>query len=151
MNLLIFEKMLFATLLLITFNINLILTREVCYDDLGCFTDAFPFSGVLARPIALLPDKPEKISTKFTLYNKQTDSKGEIVTASNLGSNYDPNRGTKFIIHGFVQHAFVSWVLEMKDAILSVDDVNVISVDWSKGLLLNQSIFKNNIKNLIPF
>jgi hypothetical protein len=142
--------MLFATLLLITFNINLILTREVCYNDLGCFTDSFPFSGVLARPIALLPDKPEKISTKFTLYNKRTSETGEVVTPANFGSNYDPKKGTKFIIHGFVQHAFVSWVLEMKDAILSVDDVNVISVDWSKGMTLNQSI-KKNIKNLIQF
>jgi hypothetical protein len=133
--------MLFATLLLITFNISLILTRDICYGDLGCFTDAYPFGGVIPwRPIAFLPDKPEKISTKFTLYNKQTSSKGEIVTASNLGSQYDPNRGTKFIIHGFIQHAFVSWVLEMKDAILSVDDVNVISVDWSKGIA-----FKNQI------
>lgn len=125
--------MLLAAFLLIALNINLIFTREVCYGDLGCFTNSFPFSGVLARPVAFLPDKPEKISTKFTLYNKKTSENGEVVTASNFGNNYDPTLGTKFIIHGFVQHAFVSWVLEMKDAILSVDNVNVISVDWSKG------------------
>ena len=125
--------MLLAVFLLIALNINLIFTREVCYGDLGCFTDAFPFSSVLARPVAFLPDKPEKISTKFTLYNKKTSENGEVVTASNFGNNYDPTLGTKFIIHGFVQHAFVTWVLEMKDAILSVDNVNVISVDWSKG------------------
>ena len=143
--------MLLASLLLIIFNINLILTREICYGDLGCFTDAYPFSNVIPwRPIAFLPDKPEKISTKFTLYNKQTSSNGEIVTASNLGSNYDPNKGTKFIIHGFIQHAFVSWVLEMKDSILSVDDVTVISVDWSKGILLNLMLFlKIDINSII--
>lgn len=121
-----------VTILLFVFNLSLIHSREICYGDLGCFTDAYPFSGVLARPIAFLPDKPDKISTKFTLYNKQTSANGQVILADNLG-NYDPSLGTKFIIHGFVQHAFVTWVLEMKDAILSVDDVNVISVDWSKG------------------
>ena len=110
-----------------------VFSREICYGDLGCFTDQKPFSGSLARPIAFLPDKPEKINTTFTLFNKKTSSLGEVITATNIGQNYDPTLPTKFIIHGFVQHAFVWWLIDMKNAILSVDNVNVLTVDWSKG------------------
>ena len=109
----------------------LINCREICYGDLGCFTDVSPFGGTLQRPIAFLPDTPQKIAAKFTLYNKNTI--GEVVSATSIGSNYVSSIGTKFITHGFLHNAIKPWVLEMKDAILSVDDVNVITVDWSKG------------------
>ena len=118
---------------LLVLSITYIYAREICYGDLGCFTDAYPFSGTLARPIAFLPDTPQKVATKFTLYNKYTSSLGEIISADNIGKNYDSKLPTKFIIHGFVQHAFVSWVIDLKNALLSVDNVNVVSVDWSKG------------------
>jgi len=119
--------MFLKTFLFLIFNINLIYSREICYGDLGCFTDSYPFSGSLARPIAFLPDKPEKISTKFTLFNRNTASLGEVITADSIGASFNPNIGTKFIIHGFVQHSFVLWVTEMKNAILSVENVNVIT------------------------
>ena len=124
--------MLMKIFLVLTLNLLGAYSREICYGDLGCFTDAYPFSGTLARPVAFLPDKPEKVATKFTLYNKRTNSLGEVITYDDL-KNYDPTIPTKFIIHGFVQHAFVWWVIDMKNAILSVDDANVVSVDWSKG------------------
>ena len=107
--------------------------RTICYGDLGCFYDGFPFSGTIARPVALLPERPEKINTTFTLFNKKTSISGEVITANNIGQNYDPTLPTKFITHGFIQHAFVPWVIAMKNAILSVDNVNVVTVDWSKG------------------
>jgi hypothetical protein len=58
---------------------------------------------------------------------------GEIITAANIGKNFVSTIGTKFITHGFLHNAIKPWVLEMKDAISSVDNVNVITVDWSKG------------------
>lgn len=81
--------------------------------------------------LAFLPDTPEKIAVKFTLYNKNTI--GEVISASTIGQNYVGSIGTKFITHGFLHNAIKPWVLEMKNAILSVDNVNVITVDWSKG------------------
>ena len=38
--------------------------KEICYDNLGCFTDDFPFSIKGVRP-ARLPDTPDKINTTF--------------------------------------------------------------------------------------
>jgi pimeloyl-ACP methyl ester carboxylesterase len=125
--------MLLQALLFVLLNASLLYGRDICYGDLGCFTDQYPFSGVLPRPIALLPSAPEKISTRFILYNKQTSTLGEGISANNIGANFDAKAPVKFITHGFIQHGFYKWVIEMKDAILSVDDVNVISVDWSKG------------------
>jgi len=40
---------------------------------------------------------------------------------------------TKFVIHGFVHNALKKWVLDIKDAMLRVENLNVITVDWSKG------------------
>ena len=117
---------------LFMFNASLV-SHEVCYGELGCFTDSNPFGGVTARPIALLPNSPEKIATKFTLYNKNTSIKGEIISAEQKGNTFNTTAPVKFIIHGFIQNALVPWVIKMKDAILSFEEVNGITVDWSKG------------------
>ena len=82
--------------------------------------------------LAFLPDTPEKIAVKFTLFNKNTI--GEVISYHwPIGQNFVGSIGTKFITHGFLHNAIKPWVLEMKNAILSVDNVNVITVDWSKG------------------
>ena len=124
--------MLLKAILPLFFFISLAYTKDICYGDLGCFTDSYPFSGTLQRPFALLPETPEKIAAKFTLFNRKQTA-GQIVTSNNLGTSYDPTLGTKFITHGFLHNAIKPWVIDMKNAILSVDDVNVITVDWSKG------------------
>ena len=147
------------TIIILFSSILLANCREICYGDLGCFTDASPFGGTLQRPIAFLPDTPQKVAVKFTLFNRNTI--GEVVSASNIGSNYVSTIDTKFITHGFLHNAIKPWVLEMKDAILSVDDVNVITVDWSKGngfpytqatgLVLFGYIFGIDFKQIIKF
>ena len=90
--------------------------RDVCYGDLGCFNDNYPFSGTLERPFALLPESPDKVGVKFALF-KRGLSTGAVISASSLGA-YDPLLKTKFIIHGFVHNAIKKWVLEIKDAML---------------------------------
>ena len=126
--------MLLHTVLFALLNAGFLYGKNVCYGDLGCFTDQYPFSGVLPwRPFAALPSAPEKIATTFILYNKKTSGIGEVITASKISANFDASAPVKFIIHGFMQNGFHKWIIEMKDAILSVDDVNVIAVDWSNG------------------
>ncbi len=105
--------------------------KEVCYGDLGCFNNNYPFGGTLERPIAVLPQSPEKVGVKFTLY-KRGSSAGAVITVTSQGA-YDPLLKTKFIIHGFLHNANKKWVLDIKDAMLRVENLNVITVDWSKG------------------
>ena len=120
--------------------------KEVCYGDLGCFTDKPPFSGTLARPIALLPDSPDKIAVKFTLFTRVNPS-GELITYYSIPNNYNPSAKTVFVTHGFLHHANKQWVLDIKNAILRVENVNVITVDWSKG----KEIFHAFIKDVFIF
>jgi pimeloyl-ACP methyl ester carboxylesterase len=126
--------MLLHTILFVLLNASIIYSKSICYGDLGCYTDQYPFSGVLPwRPFAALPNSPEKIATKFILYNKQTSGLGQVISASNISASFDAAVPVKFITHGFIQNGFHKWVIEMKDAILSAEDVNVIVVDWSNG------------------
>lgn len=108
--------------------------RDICYleADLGCFTDSKPFGGIPERPVAFLPENPEKISTRFTLYNRK-NNEGTVIDTKRISENFDPNLKTKFIIHGFMHHDNKEWVQDMKSTILQYDNVNVITVDWSKG------------------
>jgi pimeloyl-ACP methyl ester carboxylesterase len=106
--------------------------KEICYGDLGCFRDTFPFGGVKQRPLAFLPESPEKVGTKFRLYN-YNNLKGELISADFLGQSFNSSLPTKFIIHGFLHHDRKDWVLDMKNALLEVGEMNVITVDWSKG------------------
>ena len=39
----------------------------------------------------------------------------------------------KVIIHGFLNSENTSWVGEMKDALLVLEDMNVVTVNWSNG------------------
>lgn len=108
-------------------------SRNICYDQLGCFTDNYPFSGSLQRPFALLPESPQKIGVKFYLYNRKLGDSNEILNPTIIGDNFDSTLPTKFITHGFLHHSKKPWVLSMKNEILKAENVNVIAVDWSKG------------------
>lgn len=107
--------------------------REVCYDQYGCFVDTYPFGGTLPRPLSLLPSKPSEINPLFRLYNRQSPKTGEYITPSNQGKLFNPSLKTKVIIHGFLNSENTSWVGEMKDALLGLEDMNVITVNWSNG------------------
>lgn len=106
---------------------------DTCYGEYGCFTTSKPFGGTLQRPFALLPDRPGVIGTTFYLYTRSTrKTRTEISRYTSLG-DWSVNRPTKFIVHGFLDSANKQWWIDMKNAILDVEDVNVILVDWSKG------------------
>jgi hypothetical protein len=114
--------------------IQIAFCRDVCYleANLGCFTDSKPFGGTPERPVAFLPEDPEKISTRFTLSNRKNNI-GTVINATVLSSAFDQTLKTKLIIHGFLHHDNKEWVQNMKSTILQYDNVNVITVDWSKG------------------
>ncbi|CAF2449643.1 unnamed protein product [Rotaria sp. Silwood2] len=106
---------------------------EICYGEYGCFTTAAPFGGTLQRPFALLPDRPGVIGTTFYLYTRTTRrTRAEISRYTTLGT-WNVTKPTKFFIHGFVDTSNAPWWIELKNAILDVDDVNIIMTDWSKG------------------
>jgi pimeloyl-ACP methyl ester carboxylesterase len=104
------------------------LSADVCYDDLGCFTDEYPFSIRGSRP-ARVPDQPSLINTKFSLYKK--DGTLQKLTLDNCPS-FLQNRKTVFVIHGWRDNTD-GWVLDSLAALDHAEPTNAISVDWRDG------------------
>uniref|UniRef100_A0A8C6ZVV5 Triacylglycerol lipase n=1 Tax=Nothoprocta perdicaria TaxID=30464 RepID=A0A8C6ZVV5_NOTPE len=121
--------------------------KEVCYDRVGCFTDDVPWSGTLERPIHKLPWSPETISTRFLLYTKQNSDNYQDISATNpttiRQSNFDVNKKTRFIVHGFIDKGEENW---LSDLCRVLEDVNCICVDWKKGSRCQYTQASNNIR-----
>ncbi|XP_059708008.1 inactive pancreatic lipase-related protein 1-like [Haemorhous mexicanus] len=124
--------------------------KEVCYDRLGCFTDDAPWSGTVERPIYKLPWKPESIGTQFLLYTRQNKDYYQEVSAVDKStikaSNFNANRKTRFIVHGFIDHGEENWLSDMCKRMLTVEDVNCICVNWKKGSRCQYTQAANNIR-----
>ncbi|XP_065657688.1 pancreatic lipase-related protein 2-like isoform X2 [Hydra vulgaris] len=111
--------------------IQSILGGEICYPPYGCFNDSQPYD----RPLARLPESPDKINTVFTLYTRK--AKNLLLhplfkkTASSV--NFNPNLTTVFITHGYIE-SIKEWYVQMFiDELLKYEDMNVVFVDWSGG------------------
>ncbi|CAN2390689.1 Belongs to the AB hydrolase superfamily. Lipase family, partial [Pristimantis euphronides] len=123
---------------------------QVCYSRLGCFTDEPPWSGTLERPISRLPWSPQRINTRFLLYTRGNLNSYQEVRADDhatiANSNFQTNRISRFIIHGFIDNGQNSWLVDMCQAILQAEDVNCFCVDWSGGSLALYTQAANNIR-----
>ncbi|GFN73656.1 pancreatic lipase-related protein 2 [Plakobranchus ocellatus] len=106
--------------------------RSVCYAHVGCFNDSYPFNNAHGK----LPLKPEYIQTEFRLFTPENSKEPILLDYGALdfvtGSTFNPARPTKFVIHGFFNSANL-WVAGMKDALLTKDNLNVVTINWEKG------------------
>ncbi|XP_030852779.1 pancreatic triacylglycerol lipase isoform X2 [Strongylocentrotus purpuratus] len=115
--------------------------REVCYEDIGCFDNGYPFYDPLNRPVSWLPESRDDIGTTFQLNTRNVPSTSSWQELSTYypdnfyDTDFDPNRETKVITHGFTQSSSVSWMEEMVDEFLVQGDYNVIRVNWQRGAL----------------
>ncbi|XP_047490566.1 uncharacterized protein LOC125040101 isoform X2 [Penaeus chinensis] len=104
----------------------------VCYKDLGCFRDEGPFDY-----LDMLPSPPEEINTRFLLYTRERADREKLITYQNisslLDSTFNVSRPTKMLIHGFGSSCYSVWIREMRVALLTMMDVNIICVNWQKG------------------
>ena len=116
--------------------VTLAVDQEVCYDGLGCFSTAPPFSSF--GRIALLPEPPEEIDIKFFLYTRNnSDVPEEIKFNDELGlrnSKYDGRKPTKFLAHGWMDKPELGiWMQGMVQKFLISEDCNAFIVDWQGG------------------
>ncbi|XP_045160753.2 inactive pancreatic lipase-related protein 1-like [Mercenaria mercenaria] len=107
--------------------------KEVCYDGLGCFENKPPFHNANFE----VPQSPKDQQVSFLLYTVNNNDTPEDLTANTteieLSEYYVESKRTIFIIHGYIGSPQDEWIVSAKDAILSVEDANVIVVDWEKG------------------
>ncbi|KAK7503999.1 hypothetical protein BaRGS_00004731 [Batillaria attramentaria] len=105
----------------------------VHYEPLGCFSQGYPFNNTREPP-----QNPDFISTSFHLFTRRNRHNGQVLSTryrgvSVRGSLLDARRPVKIIIHGFLQNYRSPWIVELTQALLQRDDVNVISVNWAAG------------------
>ncbi|KAJ8928227.1 hypothetical protein NQ314_019174 [Rhamnusium bicolor] len=115
---------------------------SACYPDLGCFEASGPFGY-----LDMLPNTPEEISTKFLLYpgrsRRRSGSPPAEVPFERLDEafewakqGFNKTLPTKVLIHGFGSDCSYIWVYEIRSALMAVEEVNIICVDWSNGATL---------------
>ncbi|KAL0964391.1 hypothetical protein UPYG_G00323200 [Umbra pygmaea] len=122
---------------------------EVCYANLGCFKDDMPWAGTTERPIARLPWSPEDIGTRFLLFTRQNPEAFQEIKADHTmlnASNYNPDRMTRFVIHGYFDKGDENWSIGMCKTMLTVEDINCICVDWRRGGLTLYTQSASNIR-----
>ncbi|XP_021955431.1 pancreatic triacylglycerol lipase [Folsomia candida] len=108
-----------------------------CFGDLGCLEISEDWFHFINRPVNLLPFDRDIVNTQFVLYTRNMSSKPNIVKPNRtelLETYFNPKLGVKFIIHGFIDTGFSSWVVKMAQSLVDTD-VNVFAVDWGGGSL----------------
>ncbi|KAM6184771.1 pancreatic lipase-related protein 3 [Rhynchocyon petersi] len=111
--------------------------KEVCYERLGCFTDGLPWTRVFPRYLSGLPWSPEKINTRFLLYTKHNPIAHQEISAVNSStiqdSHFRKSKMTRINIPGLKTDG--QWQRSICSALLQVEDVNCINLDWINGSL----------------
>ncbi|KAB0383206.1 hypothetical protein FD755_005123, partial [Muntiacus reevesi] len=112
---------------------------EVCYDSIGCFSDSEPWAGT----------SPEKIGARILLYTNKNPNNFQILHSSDPStieaSNFQTDKKTQFIIHGFRNKGDESWLVAMCKNMFEVEEVNCICVDWKKGSQTTYTQAANNV------
>lgn len=128
-------------LLLATQGVLAFTPKEVCFEDLGCFSNDYPFYDPPDRPISYLPGSREEVGTEFYLNTRQNpiwNNEQRLYTSDNttiLNSYFSPQRETKFICHGFLHNGNADWTRSMMTEFLNYGDYNVIRVNWFPGVV----------------
>ncbi|CAD5118466.1 DgyrCDS7171 [Dimorphilus gyrociliatus] len=102
-------------------------SAEICCSGLGCFSDNRPFDHLP------LPSCPDVISPIFNLYTRSNRNSPQRVYRNGIPSLYRGVKRTVFLVHGFNNNENVDWIIEMKNAFLIREDVNVIVTGWGGG------------------
>ncbi|KAF6211057.1 hypothetical protein GE061_014170 [Apolygus lucorum] len=112
-------------------------TKQTCYDELGCFDATSPWFSLL-RPFPA-PMEPKQINTALYLFTRKQPDAFKVTLWPDVdlkGSDYDSKKHTVFITHGFAANSSADWMHDMKSAYLEDVDANVFLVDWGRGAKL---------------
>ena len=127
--------------------INVAFGKEVCFAEFGCFNDLPPYGGTFQRPIGFLPQHPTIINTTFILFNSKNWN-GVPINSKNLNILM-PELPIKIITHGFLNTNIPQlelWVMDMKNAFLNYENVNVILTNWGSFTAYSQATANIQVK-----
>lgn len=115
--------------LLVAFFASYANSAEICCSGLGCYSDNHPFDHLP------LPSCPDVIKPIFNLYTRRNRDSPQRVYRNSIPSLYNGGKRTVFLVHGFNNDQNVNWILDMKNAFLTREDVNVIVTGWGGGAI----------------
>lgn len=73
------------------------------------------------------------LSVKLMLYTERNQTCAQVINSTTLG-NLNVTKKTTFIIHGFRPTGSPPvWIRDLVEGLLSVEDMNVVVVDWNRG------------------
>lgn len=73
------------------------------------------------------------LQVKLMLYTRRDPTCAQVINSTALG-NLNVTKRTTFIIHGFRPTGSPPvWIGDLVEGLLSVEDMNVIVVDWNRG------------------
>nr|XP_040577687.1 inactive pancreatic lipase-related protein 1-like isoform X2 [Lepeophtheirus salmonis] len=105
--------------------------RMECKSDLG---NVVPMTFL---KITSCPQSKEMIDLRMKLYTRKHPQIPQVFKYSQGSSirysNYDASKLTKTIVHGFMGNCELPWVVDMRDALLKISDINVFCADWKQG------------------
>ncbi|XP_007469662.1 PREDICTED: pancreatic lipase-related protein 2 isoform X2 [Lipotes vexillifer] len=111
--------------------------KEICYKPFGCFSDEKPWARIFQRPLKLSPWSPKDIDTHFLLYTNENPNNYQEINVTDLAtieaSNFQLDRKTRFIIHGFLNNGEDRWITDLCKKMFKVEKVNCMCVDWKRG------------------
>ncbi|XP_006920897.1 pancreatic lipase-related protein 2 [Pteropus alecto] len=105
---------------------------EICYSHIGCFSDSEPWGGTVIRPLKIFPWSPEKIGTHFLLDTSENPNTFQVLFSDPSTietSNFQTDRKTRFIIHGFIDEGDESWLTDICVNTFQVEEANRICMD----------------------
>ncbi|KAJ8026295.1 Pancreatic triacylglycerol lipase [Holothuria leucospilota] len=127
---------------------TILAAKEVCYEGFGCFDTSLPCNKISVH----LPQSPSEINTEFLLYTPENPKTEQVIDWNDddsiINSNFQGSRDTKFFIHGYTDDAKRPVNQDMKDALLSKGNFNVILVNWKGGSRAEIAEKLGNIANL---
>lgn len=101
------------------FQTGFLFSRQVCYDHLGCFSNASPYNNAKG----FLPESPDHIQTRFLLYTRQNPTNAQILSPYDRttvsGSHFNGHKKTVFITHGYQDDGHAPWIRKMTAAFLT--------------------------------
>ncbi|XP_037543855.1 inactive pancreatic lipase-related protein 1 [Nematolebias whitei] len=130
-----------------TFVVSTLHAAEICFDELGCFSDHPPWGGTAQRPVAAVPWQPEEIGTQFLLFTQMNQYYQEIKPDETIeASNYGGKRKTRFVIPGYLLKQSEDWPQSMCKVLVQRENVNCIAVEWKKGVKTRYAQAANNAR-----
>ncbi|KAM4851633.1 pancreatic lipase-related protein 2-like [Thomomys bottae] len=125
--------------------------EKSCDDRLGCFS-VDKLCPEIVLPVDKSPWSPKRIRTRFLLYTNENPNNRQLITGTDLAtieaSNFQVDRKTRFIIHGYLDRGNKKWLTNMCKNMFTVEQVNCICVDWKHGsqvIFYPQAVFNTQV------